>query len=141
MITQATDGDETALRTLPEVPQDVRAALARALEDLRVLSERLEAGRNTDAELNGRGRYEAEAAFALAVRFESQIQKARGLLRRFRQYAPDGGVDPEVYLASMGGEPDTRLTLAGLEFLGRLAGGHWHRVLNLFPRGVRSHGA
>jgi hypothetical protein len=97
----------------PTVPDGVRRAVEGALETLRGIKSGIDDAAALEQKIGGNGRYQADA---LRNR-QTDIERAQETLAEFRKHAPDNGIDPEAFIASLGGEPDLTPSEAAAEWL------------------------
>lgn len=100
----------TNTATKNEVPEGVKIALARFLETIRDLADRLDSGRKLDTRFGGGGRYESEILIAF-VEDEANLAplvKAREMVAEFRTMAVKNGVDGDAFIAQLGGVADIK---------------------------------
>lgn len=95
------------------VPPAVRARVERARSTLLDYHDQLHNTRAAGERFGSPGRYEAEAAEAWAER----VASAEAVLAEFRRVAPANGIDPEAFLATLGGLPDTSLSAEAQDWL------------------------
>lgn len=93
---------ENTNKTPEKVPNQIRMVVSASLERLRQIRRDIDAAVSLDAKLGGRGRYESEA---LENR-KAEIASSQKTLETFRNSAAEKGIDAEVFIAELGGEPD-----------------------------------
>lgn len=101
----------------PTVPASVRIVLKRHLDALQGVVDRLEQGRKIDKRFGGGGRYEWECLLSVIDEDMGSIRAAREAVAEFRTFAPKNGVEPEVFLASLGGVPDLKPSAKAIAFM------------------------
>ncbi|WP_109479107.1 hypothetical protein [Paraburkholderia sp. C35] len=99
--------------TAPTVPDRLRKNVEFALETLRGIADGIEAAKSLEQRIGGNGRYQADA---LRNR-QKDIDRAHEILADFRELAPKNGIDPEAFIASLGGEPDLTPSPEAAEWL------------------------
>lgn len=88
--------------TFEQVPENVRRAVAFALGRLTEIHEGVARAADLEKRVGQAGRYQADAF----TNRRRDIQSAHATLAEFRKHAPAHGVEPEAFLAHLGGEPD-----------------------------------
>lgn len=109
-VNETMDAAESAGASIP--PQ-VRARVERARSTLLDYRDQLQVYRAAGERFSSPGRYEAEVAEAWAER----VASAEAVLAEFRRVAPNNGIDPEAFLADLGGLPDIALSAEAQDWL------------------------